>query len=486
MRIPYGELGQEICQPLSGVDSLHFVFERPGLPQVLCTTVTVDTSTSPEPVTPELWREHLARRALQIPLLYRVLRPTPFGRGMWVHTGEVDLDHHFRHEWHRGALTDEVRTAYVARRFKEPVDWSRPPWEISILQRSDGPETVICIRLHHSLLDGLFAYAVFSSLFDPTAETPDLGLPIPVPEVVQRAAELTEAEIRRIGWQHSMRAKADALVDLAPFLHDVRRAAVEKERITTEAEAAYVARGLSARSPWARKPSSGQVEVSWSRIECARLRTIMSEYSVGFNDVILGLYTAAFRDRMLEEGVTPTKPLICGYPVSTRSTSRYFDAGNRTGNFNVPLPVHLRDPGERLRFLARATDVGKRRFDVGARPIQDRLARLVPETTTDALISAYGKLGLARLHRPVFDGFATVLPHYPQARYLLGARLVDIFSTSALNDVLHTELVGVRNRSTLRLAFTNDPVAFGRGAAFSERMSEEVTALEQSRVRVSA
>jgi len=476
MQIPFDRLGLEPVQPLRGIDSLHFVFENSRLPQVICTAVTVDLSTAPIPVTPEGWRQHLIRRCLRLPFLHRVYQPMPFGRGAWVHTPDLDLDYHFPEVTHDGPLTDKVRTSFLAKQFKKPLDPAKPLWEITTLRRTDGPEVTIYVRLHHSQLDGMFAFSAFSILFDPTEETPDRDEPAVTPEVIREVAATDAKTVRRLHRRAWLACKLDAVRDVVPLIRDLRAASKNKKQVLADSNAdpAQFPPSSCGETSWGRAKPSGELNVAWGRVPSPVLSAIGRPLGASFVDVVLGAATAAFRAKLIADGITPTKPMACGYPVSTRQPPHQLASGNQTGSYDIPLPVHLDDTIEQIRFVKAARKLGKKVYDAGDIHLQERTFRYLPMRVAKAAALVYDKLGLARHHTQLFDTFATFLPMPFEKAYILGAEVTDSFSTSALNNLFHCELMGTRNREMVRLAFASDPQVFPDGDLFMESLLSEI------------
>lgn len=485
--IEFGDLGKEVCQRLSPIDSLHIALDKPGMPQVIATTVTVDTTTSPVAVTAESWRNHLARRAMQLPFLYRVHEPTFGSRGVWRHTQNLDLDYHFPVFVHNSSIDRSVSSDFLAKRFKEPIDPAKPPWDFPSLISADGSRITVCFRLHHSLVDGIFAFAGLRILFDDSNDVDDIDQPLRVPDSVQRAAALDSAQFTKARRRRWRQAKVEAVGDVPSLLRDVRTARSARSRLLAEEDKELIAPTFGGRTSWGRERPSGGLDVKWGEIESARIRRLRSSLSVGYNEVAMALYTGALKAKLHREGVQPNRPLICGVPVSTRTPQLMTASGNYTGSFNLPLPVHLDDPIERAGFIKRANRLAEAIYHSGDPNIQERLGRFVPTRGVSRFIDIYGKLNLGRLHPQIFDTFATVLPLPSENLHIFGSRVVDVFSTSALNHLSHCELVGVRGRDSLRIAFAADPVTFGDAEEIVSDMVQELSLLERrSRATVGA
>lgn len=88
----------------------------------------------------------------------------------WVTDDKFDIDYHVR----RSALAtpgDERELGVlVSRLHSNPIDFSRPPWELHIIEGLSGGRFAVYIKIHHSLVDG---YTGVKLLQRALATTPD-------------------------------------------------------------------------------------------------------------------------------------------------------------------------------------------------------------------------------------------------------------------------------------------------------------------------
>ncbi|GAA2920749.1 wax ester/triacylglycerol synthase domain-containing protein [Streptomyces enissocaesilis] len=103
----------------------------------------------------------------------RVTGPRLFlGGPRWEALDEVALSHHIRRTALPGAAgqTELLELAQAAA--TAPFDKNRPLWDVLLVERVQGDNAALVMRLHHAMVDGLRALELFSSLCDELAPPP--------------------------------------------------------------------------------------------------------------------------------------------------------------------------------------------------------------------------------------------------------------------------------------------------------------------------
>ena len=67
---------------------------------------------------------------------------------------EFDIEYHVRHSALPSPRGERELGVLVSRLHSNPLDFSRPPWELHIIEGLSGNRFAAYIKIHHSLVDG--------------------------------------------------------------------------------------------------------------------------------------------------------------------------------------------------------------------------------------------------------------------------------------------------------------------------------------------
>ena len=272
----------------------------------------------------------LCERAQEIPKLRKRTRVSwlPLGGASWVDDPRFAVEDHVTGHHLRGPGGEDRFAELVSTLMSQPLDMSRPPWELHVVTGLAGGRFAVVVKLHHALCDGMKAVGLGLRLLD------DLGRDLP-PE--------HDGEPEPVGLATSV---VDGLKDLA----------------STATIASAVLR--SARAPGARSPvltrSGRPRQVVMARLGMDEVQRARKRHGGTVNDVLLALVTGALRQWLVAhdsagEGAT-VRALI---PVSRRARDPRGGTGNQISGFLCELPVGEPDARERLRLVRADMDRNK-------------------------------------------------------------------------------------------------------------------------------
>jgi diacylglycerol O-acyltransferase len=355
------------------------------------------------------------------------VRQLPLAQGVaWEDDDDFDVAHHLGVITVPGPGGDAQLGETVARLLEQPLDPDRPLWEIRLLDGLSGDRAALLLKASHVLLDGTALLEFAVRLLD---ASPEPGPLPPAPPwrptrpsgVLERVAAGMTA---RIGQVAAGLREAGALLLDPPVVAGVVGAAVDV--------ASRVVGGDQ--SAGSRRPLTGRVgprrAVAWTHVPIEQVRRVARAESVTVNDVVLAMAAGALADYVdadhAEAGYTdashgppPTRGARVVVPSSVHGAGD--DARNRFSVIVTELPLGLRDPLERLRYVhaellprreAAPTSMGARVF---------ALAGLVPPW----LLRLAGRVALD--HQPVADLAVTNLRGPGAPVYLLGARMLQVY-----------------------------------------------------------
>jgi WS/DGAT/MGAT family acyltransferase len=272
----------------------------------------------------------LCERAQEVSKLRKRTRVSwlPLGGASWVDDPRFTVEDHVTGHHLRGPGSEDRFAELVSNLMAQPLDLSRPPWELHVITGLTGGRFAVVVKLHHALCDGMKAVGLGLRLLD------DLGRDLPPAH---------DAEPEPVGLATTV---VDSLRELA----------------STATIASAVLR--SARAPGARSPvltrSARPRQVVMARLGVDEVQRVRKRHGGTVNDVLLALVTGALRQWLVAHDSaghgSTVRALI---PVSRRSRDPRGGAGNQISGFLCDLPVGEPDARERLRAVRADMDRNK-------------------------------------------------------------------------------------------------------------------------------
>lgn len=408
-------------------------------------------------------RLHLARAFREV--LVRV--PFDLDEPWWVRIGSPDLELHVREiALPRNASWREFFDL-VARIHAQPLDLTRPPWELYVIGGLDELEgapvgaAALLLKVHHAAVDGISGLEMATALNDhePGAD--------PVP------AEGTGDSWVGDHWPSAWTLLPRALInDVMKPLHGLRaigRALPALGRVPV------AARHRQLGPPSLRVPVTRfNARVTPHRsIDCRampfaeirRLRGLVPGATV--NDVALAIVAGGLRSYLSEKGELPEGSLVALVPISTRQPDEKGGGGNMFAMLPAPLHTDVADPVERLQAIHAGMASAKALAEaVGARTLRE-MSTLLPGRlfglATRAQMAVEAALGTRLLHN-------TVVTNVPGSRlplYFCDAPLLHAFGAGPIpNRMGLIHLVGTHcgeltMNVTADRAMLPDPACYG-------------------------
>jgi diacylglycerol O-acyltransferase / wax synthase len=356
-------------------------------------------------------------KLVQVPRYRQKVRAVPLavGRPVWVDDAHFHLPYHLRHTAlpHPGGEA-ELRNL-VGRLMSQPLDRSRPLWELWIVEGLEDDRWAIASKVHHCMVDGVSATDILTVLLA------DRSDPAPPP----RAAWLPQDE------PSDARLLLDAIVELwtSPYeqLH-AARSLLRAPRALAELAAQTVHHNLSfARLGRPPLPSSLSGPIgphrrwAWARSSLADVRTVRAALGGTVNDVVLATIAGGFRALLLGRREPPTStPVRSLVPVSVRRPGEH--GGHRVAAIFVDLPVGERDPATRLRAVSAQTSDVKNSAQAVAGDMLVSLAGFAPP-----MLLALGTRLAAQLPQRAVNTVTTNVPGPQRPMYAMGRPVLETF-----------------------------------------------------------
>jgi len=373
----------------------------------------------PAPAHEELLEQIEARLHL-VPRYRQRLAFVPFdqGRPVWVDDPHFKASFHVRHTALPRPGGDEELRRLAGRVFSQPLDRSRPLWELWLVEGLTEDRFALLSKTHHALVDGVSGVDIATVLFD---SSPD-PMPVAPPEREWVPRPLpTGAQLL-----------ADALVERAVMPREIvrgLRAAWRGPRTVGE-RAARALTGLGVMA-WTglqgAPPSPFNMRIgphrrfTWVRGELSEFKAIKNALGGTVNDVVLAAVAGGLGRYMRLHGhETDDVVLRAMVPVSVRADVERGALGNRVAAMWAPLPVGITDPVARLQTISAAMqDVKASGQAVGAE-VLTALSGFAPPTimAQAARLSARQRL---------FNLVVTNVPGPQFPLYVLGRQLLALY-----------------------------------------------------------
>lgn len=371
----------------------------------------------------QIMAEFRAATAVQAPWNRRLKSPKFKGLvPVWEEVEEIDLEHHVRHSALPSPGGERELGQLIARLHSQPLDLTRPPWEVELIEGLEGGRFALYTKVHHSLMDGIGGVKLLVRAMsdDPKAsmkiapfwtigpdkkasklkkKKPSTRQEDPVATVAQAATGLIEM----------VKGQAGNVPDIARAFGTMFSAVRNKSdvlRIPFEAPISVLNGRIR-----------GPRRFATQRFELDRLKTLAKTADCTLNDIVLSLCGAALRRFLDELGELPDKPLTAGIPVSVRPADDA-ESGNAITFIISTLGTDIADPLERLEAIRASTRRAKEHVQSLPRQAMLQYTLLLMTPYMASLLT-----GVGGRTRPMFNITISNVPGPETPLYFRGARM---------------------------------------------------------------
>ena len=424
-------------EQLQGMDASFIALDRPHAPMHIGSIMIYDPSTAPDGFVrfKDILSFMEARLRLSKTMRQRMVKvPFNIDYPYWIEDPDFDLEYHVRHlalpkpgDWRQLCIQ-------TARLFARPLDMTRPPWELTVIEGLDGVEGVpkgsyaMITKVHHSAIDGMSGIDMMQALHTPAPSiappnVPDEWRPEPLPGqlglfakgyvrgLVNPVRQLNVLRKTTPGLFRAVKGIAKKDYSLDPVLKTPRT------RFNRTISSARVVEGRSF-------PLEG----------IKAIRNLSEGCKV--NDVMLTIIGGALHRYLSEKNELPENSLTAMAPISVRSEAEKNQMGNQVAAMFVPLGSHIKKGTERLAYVHEQTQKSKAMTNaLGARQMTEA-SKVSPQLYLGLGAQLFGRLGLANRMKPMFNTVVTNVPGPPIDIYSTGARVVNIWGLLCLTDGL--------------------------------------------------
>jgi len=359
------------------------------------------------------------RRLHLVPRYRQKLQFVPFGVNLpvWIDDVDFDLRYHIRSLALPRPGSDAQLKRLVGDILSQPLDRTRPLWEMWLIEGLRGGGCALVSKMHHCLADGIASVNVATVILDTEPSPSDDGAPAPT----WRARPTPSA----------MRVLADAVSDrlTAPITLGRALLAQLQEPLPLAGRARSLLAGLGEFLASGLRPApasaynvatGGHRRFTWVPVSLAEVKAVKDALGGSVNDVVMAAVSGALRRHLARRqedvaGLT-LKAMI---PVNVREDAEQDSMGNRISTLFAPLPVELDSPADRLHAVTRAM----RDLKAGDQVRGAQLLADVLEAVSPTLVTMVVKL----LAMPrTFNLTVTNIPGPQMPLYFLGRELKEI------------------------------------------------------------
>ena len=449
-----------MLKQLTGVDAMFLYMETPrSFGHVSSVSVFEHPGGDYQPY--EAFRSQVEQRLELVEPFRRKLVTVPLeiDHPYWVNDPDFDLDFHVRSIGLAPPGNDEQLATQVSRIISRPLDRNHPLWEVYVIEGLDNGSCFATLtKVHHATIDGASGVELLTMLLDPSPDavyTPPADIEPWVADVVpsqldmfmrglnnlarqpERIARVQGRLIRELG-----RNRGTALGELVrmarPFLPAIPTLPawpmIGSSRKKPEVRDAppTLPTGSAPPTPFNRSITPHR-RFALRSAPLSKVKELKSAYGVTVNDIVMSVCAGALRRWLIEQDALTNEPLVAMVPVSIRTGNEADIWSNRVSAIFAPIPTHLDDPVERVRFMNEAMVTAKASFElIPASTLTDLTQFAPPALATRAIrMATAARLG-NRVNMPVNLVISNV-PGPRQPLYLQGgAKLKHFYPVSTI------------------------------------------------------
>jgi WS/DGAT/MGAT family acyltransferase len=343
---------------LSAHDSVFLSWERPEQPMHVAECMVYDGHITAADIVRMIGdRMHL------LPRYRQKIVPAPFGiaHPTWEDDPDFDVAHHVDEQTLPSPGDDQVLSRVCGELYCHLLDRDRPLWHLTVLHGHAGGGTVIFLKLHHAMVDGVSSVELIEVLHAtergaaPPAAPASTWEPRPLPGRVERLRHVVADEVahrldglREVGDL----VRPGALGSLAKRVRALTRAAVDTGPL--------LVRPLPP-TPF-NAPIHPQRDFAWVELPLAEVKAVRAALGGTINDLVLAVLGGGLARYMARHGVEPDgRQLEALCPVSVRRQDQSGAMGNLISMVVAPLYVGIPDGAQRLAAERAAMEDLKRR-----------------------------------------------------------------------------------------------------------------------------
>lgn len=357
-----------------------------------------------------------------LPRYQQIVVPDPFNLGhpTWEDDENFNIRNHIFKLQIDAPGGEKELIELAGRLFTPMMDRNKPLWDIYLVYGLEGRRTAMIARVHHCMVDGMSGVDLLKIILDfspegkPIEAKPSAKPREPKPDPTRRMFDsilggMEEGMNRWMEFQNGLLNLTKALTDQTSR-SAMKNISSELPRIATPA----------APLPF-NAPLSGERKLVWNTFSFAEARAIRGSLGGTVNDVVLTALSGAVARYAESHGhKTEGRNLRVMVPVSLRQEDQRGALGNLVSVLPVEIPLDLKDPIERFRYINQKTSAMKAGRVAEGLNLFSALMGILPPPM-QALV---GALSTANLPLPPFNIISTNVPGPQVPMYAMGKRMI--------------------------------------------------------------
>lgn len=285
----------------------------------------------------------------------------------WVEDEHFDIDYHVRRSALPSPGGERELGTLVSRLHGNPLDLSRPPWEVHIIEGLAQGRFALYVKVHHALVDGYTAAQTLIRTLSDSAEDKDTPLffQLPEPRRIRPVAEDERAPGPRVPVLHEalhgVRSSADLVAGGVNAAARLGKRLVQTNLTGTGAHGEVVG-SLEAPPSILNRRIGRNRRFAVQRFDLPELKAIGRARGATLNDVVLSVLGGGLRRFLLDLDALPARPLVAFMPVNVRPKGD-IGGGNAVGAILASMGTDVEDPLERLEAVRSSTTAAKGQLD---------------------------------------------------------------------------------------------------------------------------
>ncbi len=377
---------------------------------------------------------HVEARLLLVPRFRQRVTETPLRltNPEWTDDPDFDLRWHVRHSALPAPGSMDQLREFVGRVMSEPLDLTRPLWQLYLVEGLEGKRHACISKTHHALVDGVSAIDVGTILLDPNPDGTETSIPSEPWEPDEPSPEMLFVRAASDRIRQPLRAARKAAQGALRMPRETATSLVR----TAEGFAGLAAGGPSCPQTTLNVEIGRDRRVAYARTDLQRLKDARGETGATVNDVILSVAAGGLARFLADRGDELPDYLVALVPVSIRRPDEKGELGNRIATILVRLPMRESDPARRLELIRAETARLKESEQARAASLIIQATGWTPPTINRVLADV--------IARPlVWNLVITNVPGPQMPFYLLGRRLLGVYPFVPLSPQGHALAIGV-------------------------------------------
>jgi diacylglycerol O-acyltransferase / wax synthase len=400
---------------LSGLDASFLYLESSTQMLHVCALIVVDPSTVKGGYSFDKMLSEINERSRTVPEFRRRLHHVPLhlDHPVWVDDPDFDIDHHVHRIACPPPCGDRELAEVCAHIAGQPLDRSRPLWEMWVIEGLASGKVAIMSKMHHATVDGVSGANMIAHLCSLEPEAPPLD---------------SSSDPRRVTAPGDVELIGRALLNVAKRPWGmVRLLGPVAEAVPQWVSRAREGRAMPAPFTAPRTSFNGTItghrSVAFTAFGLDEVKEVKNVLGGTVNDVVLSVCSGALRRYLEERGELPRSSLVAMVPVSVHDRTAHERGSNKVTGMFARLRTDVADPVERLRAISSANTHAKEHSNaIDADMLQD-WAQFAAPRTFGLAVRVYSALRLAERHPVVHNLVISNVPGPPMPLYFLGARV---------------------------------------------------------------